>query len=162
MKIRNYLLASSVALLAACGGDNNKMTSGELAEQWAQAELFYSFPYHGQENVSLNAPLVLRFSDPIAGELSPDNIQLKCKEGPCEGNTTGQQGKVVQWRTGQPDIVDGNRGLILYTAHELMANSTSCVAFDALTLTRGGANTPADGFCFNTRVAPDKRGSLAE
>src|SRR5690554_8123584 len=98
MKIRNYLLASSVALLAACGGDNNKMTSGELAEQWAQAELFYSFPYHGQENVSLNAPLVLRFSDPIAGELSPSNIQLECKKGPCEDNTTGQQGKVVQWR----------------------------------------------------------------
>src|SRR5690625_4060656 len=91
MKIRNYLLASSVALLAACGGDSNNMSSGELAEQWAQAELFYSFPYHGQENVSLNAPLVLRFSDPIAGELSPSNIQLKCQEGPCEDNTTDRK-----------------------------------------------------------------------
>lgn len=162
MKIRNYLLASSVALLAACGGDSNNMSSGELTAQWAQAELFYSFPYHGQENVSLNAPLVLRFSDPIAGELSPSNIQLKCKEGPCEDNTTGQQGDMVQWRTGKPDIVDGNRGLILYTAHELMANSEYCVEFEGLTLTRGGANTPAEGFCFSTRVAPDKRGSLAE
>lgn len=162
MRIRNYLLASSVALLAACGGDNNKISTGELTEQWAQAELFYSFPYHQQENVSLNAPLVLRFSDPIAGTLSPSNVQLLCESGPCKENTTGQQGDVVQWRTGKPDIVDGNRGLILYTAHELMANSKYCVEFEGLQLTHGGANTPKSGFCFNTRVAPDKRGSLAE
>lgn len=162
MRIKIIATVAAAAVLSACGGSDSKISNAGALSAWAKAELFYSFPYHGQENVSLNAPLVLRFSDPVAGDLNPSNVKLKCEEGPCENNTTGQQGDVVQWRTGEPDVVDGDRGLVLYTAHELMANSKYCVEFDGLSLTRGAANAPSNGFCFNTRVAPDKRGSLAE
>src|SRR5699024_6327292 len=48
------------------------------------------------------------------------------------------------------------------TAHGLTANSEYCVKFDGLKLATGTAKLPSNGFCFNTRVAPEKRGSLAE
>src|SRR5699024_12180531 len=54
------------------------------------------------------------------------------------------------------------RGMVLYTGHGLTANSVYCVEFDGLKLATGTAKLPSNGFCFNTRVAPEKRGSLAE
>src|SRR5699024_2252652 len=134
MKYKIITTVAAAALLTACGGSDRKLSNADVLSAWEGAELFYSFPYHGQENLSLNAPVVLRFSAPIAGNFGPEHIQLKCARGPCEPNTTGQHGDTVTWRSGYPDVVDEDHGLVLYTGHGLVANSKYCVEFDGLTL----------------------------
>lgn len=161
MKLKYTILISAAVLLGACN-DGNKGTKLNSDKPFAKSELFYSYPYAGQENVSLNSPVVLRFADAIAGDLSPENVKLKCKAGVCEEGASGQKDGVVGWRNGDPTLVDDDKGLLLYTAKSLTANSEYCVEFEELELKLGGAINPKDGLCFSTRVAPDKRGSLAE
>lgn len=59
MRTRNLWLATAAATLAACGGDAGDTPS---IAGWQQAEVYYSYPYDGQQNLSPKTPLVLRFS----------------------------------------------------------------------------------------------------
>src|SRR5699024_12757642 len=80
------LMVAGAAGLAACGGGDHKMTNAEVLASWNEAELYYSFLYDGQQNLSLNTPLVLRFSEPVdAEQLTTESVELRCDSGICKG-----------------------------------------------------------------------------
>jgi|GEM_PF-480813 len=158
MKKHRLLLCVVTALLAACGGDNNKMTHAEAQQNWHQPELYYSFPYKGQANLSLNTPLVLRFADALTEDFDAEQIKLYCEAGVCK-EEVGQE--LVNWSADEPNLIDDRRGVMLKPARELIANSTYCVVLDEVPSGKGSVVDIAD-FCFDTAIAATKRGSLKE
>ena len=69
------LLVTALAALSACGGGGGGSAGGSAAVPRTGAdggEVFYSYPYHGQERVSPNTPLVLRLSAPVDNPVASD------------------------------------------------------------------------------------------
>lgn len=158
MRIVTLLILSLALLITACGGDNKKMTHAEAQSNWHQPELYYSFPYKGQANLSLNTPVVLRFAEPLAADFSQSNVRLTCKEGVCKSeNNEG----LVSWVKEEPKLIDGRRGVMLKPAQELTANSTYCVHLGEVH-SQSGLVVDVPNFCFDTAIAATKRGSLKE
>ena len=58
MKIKLLGLAVASTLLAACGGEADDPTT----RNWQIGEVYYSYPYQGQQAVSPKTPMIIRFS----------------------------------------------------------------------------------------------------
>lgn len=161
MKTTKCLGLAAAALLAACGGSgkNHEITSAQAQAAWHKAELYYSFPYKGQQGLSLNTPLVLQFSDPLTSAFRASDVTLQCTDGACVGKGETE----VAWRgSGQPPTLTADkRGVTLTPAQELTANSTYCVTLNDVA-TQAGTVAAVRDFCFSTLLAPAKRGSHAE
>ncbi|QJX02549.1 hypothetical protein HML84_13710 [Alcanivorax sp. IO_7] len=105
-------------------------------------EVFYSYPYHGQERVSPNTPLVLRLSAPVDNPVASD---LLLQDG---------QGNPVPLAT--PRVVGDGRSLVVRPADGPLQPNT----LYRLRLTGLGGDEvtfafPDDGLVFRTRFDSD-------
>ena len=55
MKLRTLLLAGAALALAACGGGGGSEQTVDFST-WVEAEVFYTYPYEGQQDVAPRAP----------------------------------------------------------------------------------------------------------
>ncbi len=146
MQQRQIILLSSILLtsilaLAACGG-NEKQTATLTGPQ--QASLIYSYPVAGQREVPLQAPLVLRFSEPLTGADPASRIKLR-----------DAAGAEVAFSAVS---VDDGRGLLLTPAAALAPFSRYQLDADSLATASGTVALP-DTLSFVTRAA--QRGPAA-
>ncbi|HLR17392.1 MAG TPA: Ig-like domain-containing protein, partial [Alcanivoracaceae bacterium] len=153
------LMVAGAAGLAACGGGDHKMTNAEVLASWNEAELYYSFPYDGQQNLSLNTPLVLRFSEPVDAEkFTKESVELTCDSGICKDKGA----TLISWNEDkQFEFVDNNLGVVLTPSEKLDANSKYCAELVDVP-TASGEKVVNKRFCFNTAIAATHRGSLVE
>ncbi|MBM1142337.1 Ig-like domain-containing protein [Alcanivorax sp. ZXX171] len=139
------LLVTALAALSACGGGGGGSAGGSAAVPRTGAdggEVFYSYPYHGQERVSPNTPLVLRLSVPVDNPVASD---LLLQDG---------QGNPVPLAT--PRVVGDGRSLVVRPADGPLQPDT----LYRLRLTGLGGDEvtfafPDDGLVFRTRFDPD-------
>ncbi len=68
--LQGLIVTGLLVLLSACGGEEGATTFDEDGG----TELYYSYPYDGQQAVPPHAPIVLRFSDPVS--LDASNLTL--------------------------------------------------------------------------------------
>ena len=61
MKMKILGLAVATTLLAACGGESDDPTT----QNWQVGEVYYSYPYQGQQAVSPKTPMIIRFSHAV-------------------------------------------------------------------------------------------------
>src|SRR5690554_7260937 len=76
--IKAIVLLSVALLISGCGEDKQKVSF-----DWEKSRLEYSYPYDGQHEVSVHAPIVLRFSQPLlAGEDLSEVVILDAQDQP--------------------------------------------------------------------------------
>lgn len=136
-------LIITVVFLSACGGSSHETSSASAEKQWQESGVIYSYPAHGQSNVSVKTPVVLRFSDPVDEAVSGEDVKLSCQGDACDE---------VAWAS--YSLVDNNKGLVLTPAQPLTPNQTYCLA------ATGNVNLPSE-LCFETTLATTS-GSLLE
>lgn len=134
-------LTSIFLLVSGCGEDE----SGFLIPDRRSADLVYSYPYDGQQEVSPKAPIVLRFSDTLTLE-----------------DEAAVQAAVSLASADQPAVsldysvrfVDDGRGLVIDPAEPLAVGAAFQVTFDGVSTSRGDVRLPGDGQIeFSTRAA---------
>ena len=75
MKLKALSLATAAALLAACGGEAGDEPT---LENWQTGEVYYSFPYDGQQDLAPKTPLSIRFSHPVTVDASTGCSFITC------------------------------------------------------------------------------------
>src|SRR5699024_10461203 len=138
------VFTAATLLLSACGGDNHDMSYADAEEAWGEGGVIYSYPYHGQANVSVKTPVVLRFADAQEEDFPIDDVALECQLEGCQD---------VPWRSFEP--VDDGQGVVLMPEVALQPNAEYCVTSDTVKL-------PSGKLCFHTTLAQEKKGSLAD
>ena len=108
MKLKALCLATSAALLAACGGEAGDKPS---YDNWQIGDVYYSYPYDGQGGVSPKTPLVLRFSHKV----SVDDSNFALLECPSVGDACEDTGG-NRIALDAPQAVDGGMGVVLQPA----------------------------------------------
>lgn len=136
------VFTAATLLLSACGGDSHNMSYAEAEKAWGKEGVVYSYPYHGQANVSLQTPIVLRFSAALKEDFPAAEVVLECQLEGC---------KDVPWRSFES--VDEGRGVVLTPEFALQPNAQYCLASNTVKL-------PAGKLCFHTTLAQEKKGSL--
>ncbi|MBQ0754060.1 MAG: Ig-like domain-containing protein [Gammaproteobacteria bacterium] len=143
MKFQYTALLSIVALISACGGD--KQT---VAFDWETADLVYSFPYDGQPQVAMTAPIVLRFAQPLAyadqAELDADIATKVVLE------SAASPGIPIAYNA---KMVDSNLGLVLTPVEKLLPATDYSVTLNSLETTKGVVAFPGAPIDFRTRAA---------
>lgn len=147
--MRQLIVLFIPIILVACGGSDNELSQSEIADSWAKNEVVYSYPYAGEDNLSLDTPVVLRFSEPLPEDFDESQIELVCEEGACDGEDN-------TWE--QVDYVENQQGILLKPETQLAGNSEYCVRSG----NSEGANFPEDGICFHTELAYAHGNSLDE
>lgn len=130
-----------IALLAGCGGGGSAGGDPTARVGGGPAEVFFSYPYDGQQQVSPGAPLILRFSHPVQDPRA-DQIRLE-----------DDQGRPVA--LDEPRWLEGGRGLVVRPARgELQADTGYRLSLRGLTGEAGEFTLPEDGvLSFRTRLA---------
>lgn len=143
MKFRHAVLFSAISILTACGGDKQTVVF-----DWETADLVYSFPYDGQPQVAMTAPIVLRFAQPLAyadqAELDADiatKVVLESAVAP---------GVPIAYSA---TMVDENRSLVLMPVDKLMPATDYSVTLTGLETTKGVVAFPGAPIDFRTRAA---------
>ncbi len=152
MKLKALCLATSAALLAACGGEaGDKPTF----ENWQIGDVYYSYPYDGQDSVSPKTPLILRFSHKVNVDGS-NFMLLKC---PSVGDACDD---TVDNRValGAPQSVGGGKGVMIQPASPLELTTHYRLVLSDIQTSNGEAQFDDGGLDFVTRMSID--GPLSE
>ena len=147
MRTRNLWLATAAATLAACGGDAGDTPS---IAGWQQAEVYYSYPYDGQQNLSPKTPLVLRFSHAMEVDASHFTL-LHCDQLGDDCEDTGDN----QVALSAPTSLDGGRGVTLQPQNPLQTHSHYRLVIDGIETQQGNPVFPDGGLDFVTRLSQD-------
>ena len=144
MKIKLLGLAVASTLLAACGGEADDPTT----RNWQIGEVYYSYPYEGQQGVSPKTPIIARFSHAVSVESG--NVQLlRCdtQADTCEGATPVA--------LGEPQALDGGLGVSIQPQQPLEFATHYRLEFSDLDTGNGIAAFPDGGMDFTTRMDAD-------
>ncbi|MZR63345.1 Ig-like domain-containing protein [Alcanivorax sp. DP30] len=145
MKLKALCLATSAALLAACGGEAGDKPS---YDNWQVGDVYYSYPYDGQDGVSPKTPLVLRFSHKV----SVDDSNFALLECPSVGDAcedTGGNRIALE----APQAVDGGMGVVLQPAAPLDLTTHYRLVLSDIQTRNGNAQFDDGGLDFVTRMA---------
>jgi len=115
MKLKALSLATAAALLAACGGEAGDEPT---LENWQTGEVYYSFPYDGQQDLAPKTPLSIRFSHPVTVDASHFTL-LECAQLDGDCPDTGNNQVALQ----APQPVDEGMGVMLQPAAPLQTHT---------------------------------------
>ena len=147
MRTRNLWLATAAATLAACGGDAGDTPS---IAGWQQAEVYYSYPYDGQQNLSPKTPLVLRFSHAMDVDASHFTL-LHCGQMGDDCEDTGDNHVALS----APTSLAGGKGVTLQPQSPLQTYSHYRLVIDGIETEQGSPVFPDGGLDFVTRLSED-------
>ncbi|MFP3981310.1 MAG: Ig-like domain-containing protein [Desulfobacterales bacterium] len=139
-KMRFICICLAALVLGACNGD--KQTADDST--WQTAGLYYSYPCEGQNAVSLHAPVVLRFSEPVTSENPEENLTW-----------TGEGGQNVEFSL---ETTEDGRSLVLTPDDALEPATEYVISAKDLETEIGGAAFPEGGISFTTRAAKNGPG----
>jgi len=148
MKMKILGLAVATTLLAACGGESDDPTT----QNWQVGEVYYSYPYQGQQAVSPKTPMIIRFSHAVT--VDPVNVQLlKCDAlgDDCDGATPVA--------LGAPQALEGGMGVSIQPQQPLDFATHYRLEISDLDTGNGIAAFPDGGMDFTTRL--DAEGPLS-
>jgi len=135
MITRKLLLAGLTLALAACGGGGGSDQTTDFST-WVQAEVFYTYPYEGQQDVAPRAPVVVRFSEPV--EVDAGNFTLEGPDGPVSFSVAS---------------VDGGLSAVLTPDQPLALKSDYTLTLNDIRTDNGEPSLPGDALNFTTRPA---------
>ncbi|MDF1821061.1 MAG: Ig-like domain-containing protein [Alcanivoracaceae bacterium] len=138
--LKKTLAVAALFALAACGGDKDPVIFADLRP----GEMIYSYPYDGQAEVSVRAPIVLRFSDSLTAE---DEAALQSQ---LQLEADAEPGVAIPVSV---KFVDDKRSVVLTPDEPLAPGADYQVRFDAVTSTRGPVTLADGAINFTTRAA---------
>ncbi|MGJ3256906.1 MAG: Ig-like domain-containing protein [Alcanivorax sp.] len=147
MRTRTLWLATAAVTLAACGGDAGDTPS---IAGWQQAEVYYSYPYDGQQNLSPKTPLVLRFSHAMEVDASHFTL-LRCGQVDEACADTGDNRVALS----APQALDNGKGVSLQPLSPLQAHTHYRLVIDGIETSQGSPVFPDGGLDFVTRLSED-------
>ncbi len=134
------ILALTALGLYGCGGDEQTVTPPGPG-----ADVYFTYPYDGQTNVSTHAEMIVRLSSPVTNgsSLNSGVIQLQT----ASGNPIPATAQVAS-------STDG-RSIVVRPGTELDYDTDYRLAISGLETENGPANVPDGGFDFTTRPAAE-------
>jgi len=147
MRTRNLWLVTAAVTLAACGGDAGDTPS---IAGWQQAEVYYSYPYDGQQNLSPKTPLILRFSHAMEVDASHFTL-LRCGQVDDSCADTGDNRVALS----APQALDSGKGVSLQPLSPLQAHTHYRLVIDGIETSQGSPVFPDGGLDFVTRLSED-------
>ncbi|MEP5230700.1 MAG: Ig-like domain-containing protein [Alloalcanivorax sp.] len=147
MKLKALSLATAAALLAACGGEAGDEPT---LENWQTGEVYYSFPYDGQQDLASKTPLSIRFSHPVTVDASHFTL-LECAQLDGDCPDTGNNQVALQ----APQSVDEGMGVMLQPDAPLQTHTHYRLVLNGIETENGAPVFPDGGLDFVTRLSSD-------
>ncbi|MCK0154245.1 Ig-like domain-containing protein [Alcanivorax sp. S6407] len=145
MKLKALCLATSAALLGACGGEAGDRPT---YENWQIGEVYYSYPYDGQEGVSPKSPLILRFSHEVSVDSSHFTL-LKCPSLGEACEDTGSNHVALR----APQSVGQGKGVVIQPSGPLDLTTHYRLVLSGIDTGNGEAQFEDGGLDFVTRMS---------
>lgn len=134
------LLVLTALGLYGCGGDEQTVTPPGPG-----ADLFYTYPYAGQTNVSTHANVLVRVSAPVtnAGSLNDGVVALNT----ADGTNVPAEARLAEGA--------GERSVVLEPEQSLDPDREYQVVINGLETVNGTVEIEDDGYAFTTRTAAE-------